>query len=277
MVHCRPGLSCRSPAPRGPGTSLALGVHGSPRSRRRSRVDALGSCRSAEGPRVRPAKAVFLIQGFDGFPRTGRLEFTLCVYPTFTLHSTGTDYRDRSTRVVRFFPAIAISDSSNSARFPPPAGALHPRRCSEVHPWASGERAVLLRHKHRNRKITESGKRVLTVAAPSAFAIWWLVPRLGRFAALHPDIEVRIATIDGREPDLSRDGIDVAVVKRPAKLAARNPVEMLLLHEVVSPSARRHCSMEPHRCSGPLILCNILSSNASRRRPRTSSSDGLTG
>jgi LysR family transcriptional regulator, glycine cleavage system transcriptional activator len=76
---------------------------------------------------------------------------------------------------------------------------------------------------------------VLTVASPAAFAIWWLVPRLGRFAALHPDIEVRIATIDGHEPDLLRDGIDVAIVKRPAKEAARNPLEMALLSEIVFP------------------------------------------
>jgi LysR family transcriptional regulator, glycine cleavage system transcriptional activator len=76
---------------------------------------------------------------------------------------------------------------------------------------------------------------VLTVASPAAFAVWWLVPRLGRFAALYPGIEVRIATIDGREPDLLRDGIDVAVVKRPAKMAARHPFEMPLLSEVVFP------------------------------------------
>jgi len=76
---------------------------------------------------------------------------------------------------------------------------------------------------------------VLTVASPAAFAIWWLVPRLGRFAALYPEIEVRIATADGREPDLLRDGIDVAVVKRPAMAAARNPLEMPLLSEVVFP------------------------------------------
>jgi LysR family transcriptional regulator, glycine cleavage system transcriptional activator len=76
---------------------------------------------------------------------------------------------------------------------------------------------------------------VLTVGVPAAFAIWWLVPRLGRFAALHPEIEVRIATIDGREPDLWRDGIDVAVVKRPAKAAAHNKTEMALLREIVFP------------------------------------------
>jgi DNA-binding transcriptional LysR family regulator len=76
---------------------------------------------------------------------------------------------------------------------------------------------------------------VLTVAAPAAFATWWLVPRLGRFAALHPEIEVRIAAMDGREPDLRRDGIDVAVVKRLAKIADNNPVEMPLLREIVFP------------------------------------------
>ena len=76
---------------------------------------------------------------------------------------------------------------------------------------------------------------VLTVAAPAAFATWWLVPRRGRFAALHPDIEVRIAAMDGREPDLWRDGINVAVVKRNAKLAEHNPFEMPLLREVVFP------------------------------------------
>jgi LysR family transcriptional regulator, glycine cleavage system transcriptional activator len=76
---------------------------------------------------------------------------------------------------------------------------------------------------------------VLTVAAPAAFAVWWLVPRLGRFATLYPDIEVRIAAIDGREPDLRRDGIDVAVVRRAAKAAVGNAAEMPLLHELVFP------------------------------------------
>ena len=76
---------------------------------------------------------------------------------------------------------------------------------------------------------------VLTVAASAAFATWWLVPRLGRFASLHPDIEVRIAAMDGREPDLWRDGVDIAVVKRPANLADRDRVEMPLLREIVFP------------------------------------------
>lgn len=74
---------------------------------------------------------------------------------------------------------------------------------------------------------------ILTVAAPSAFATWWLVPRLGRFASAHPNIEIRIAVIDHREPDFRRDGIDAAVVMRAA--GDRRPCEMALLREKIFP------------------------------------------
>ena len=76
---------------------------------------------------------------------------------------------------------------------------------------------------------------MLTISAPSAFATWWLVPRLGRFAALHPEIEVRIAVIEGREPDLQRDGVDAAIVQRPAGAAADSGIEMPLLRETIFP------------------------------------------
>jgi DNA-binding transcriptional LysR family regulator len=76
---------------------------------------------------------------------------------------------------------------------------------------------------------------MLTISATSAFATWWLVPRLGRFAALHPEIEIRIAVIEGREPDLQRDGADVAIVQRPARAAADSAMEMPLLRETIFP------------------------------------------
>lgn len=74
---------------------------------------------------------------------------------------------------------------------------------------------------------------MLTIAAPSAFATWWLVPRLGRFAAAHPHIEVRIAVMDHREPDFRRDGVDAAVVMRPPRNRAIH--EMPLLREKIFP------------------------------------------
>jgi DNA-binding transcriptional LysR family regulator len=76
---------------------------------------------------------------------------------------------------------------------------------------------------------------MLTISAPSAFATWWLVPRLGRFAALHPEIEVRIAVIEGRKPDLQRDGVDAAIVQHPSRAAVDSAVEMPLLRETIFP------------------------------------------
>lgn len=74
---------------------------------------------------------------------------------------------------------------------------------------------------------------MLTVSAPGAFATWWLVPRLGRFAAAHPHIEIRIAVMDHREADFRRDGIDAAIVMRSPRSDA--PCEMPLLREKIFP------------------------------------------
>jgi LysR family glycine cleavage system transcriptional activator len=91
---------------------------------------------------------------------------------------------------------------------------------------------LILRASDRIRSPRQVG--VLTVAAPGAFAMWWLVPRLGRFAARHPQIEIRIATMDYREPDFERDGLDAAIVLRPSGRDLRRN-ELLLLRERIFP------------------------------------------
>lgn len=91
---------------------------------------------------------------------------------------------------------------------------------------------LILRASDRIRGRRQVG--VLTVAAPAAFASWWLVPRLGRFASRHPQIEIRIATMDYREPRFECDGIDAAIVMRPAGyLPPKN--ELPLLRERIFP------------------------------------------
>jgi LysR family transcriptional regulator, glycine cleavage system transcriptional activator len=72
--------------------------------------------------------------------------------------------------------------------------------------------------RHAFRQIGEATRRVqalpragmLTVSSPPAFAASWLVPRLGRFSARHPDIELNIATTR-RLANFSADGIDLAI------------------------------------------------------------------
>ncbi len=56
----------------------------------------------------------------------------------------------------------------------------------------------------------DEGRRPVTVTASIGIAALWLVPRLARFQALHPEIDVRLAA-NNRLLDLERDGIDVAI------------------------------------------------------------------
>ena len=51
---------------------------------------------------------------------------------------------------------------------------------------------------------------VLTVSVLPSFAARWLVPRLPRFSARHPEIDLRIAT-DDRTVDFNRENVDVAL------------------------------------------------------------------
>ncbi len=50
----------------------------------------------------------------------------------------------------------------------------------------------------------------LTVTAPPSFAARWLIPRLRRFTAQHPDIDVRVSASD-RLDDIGPRGPDIAV------------------------------------------------------------------
>jgi LysR family glycine cleavage system transcriptional activator len=51
---------------------------------------------------------------------------------------------------------------------------------------------------------------ILNVTCTAGFATYWLVPRLGRFETLHPEIDVRISA-SHRVLDFQRDGIDLAI------------------------------------------------------------------
>ncbi len=51
----------------------------------------------------------------------------------------------------------------------------------------------------------------ITVSASVAFSYFWLMPRLERFSARHPEIDIRILATD-QTVDLRQDGVDVAVI-----------------------------------------------------------------
>ncbi len=58
--------------------------------------------------------------------------------------------------------------------------------------------------------LTQADNPVLTLTTGNVFASRWLVWRMSKFSALHPDIELRLA-IEGHTVDLSRGDIDCGI------------------------------------------------------------------
>ncbi|MFC5358981.1 LysR substrate-binding domain-containing protein [Azospirillum himalayense] len=59
-------------------------------------------------------------------------------------------------------------------------------------------------------------RRILRVSAPTSFAMRWLIPRLNRYHAGHPHVEVAVTTVSTVLEDL-RGGVDVAIRRGVAR------------------------------------------------------------
>ena len=62
-------------------------------------------------------------------------------------------------------------------------------------------------------------RRILRVSAPTSFAMRWLIPRLNRYHAAHPHVEVAVTTVSCVLDDL-RGGVDVAIRRGAARADA---------------------------------------------------------
>jgi len=60
------------------------------------------------------------------------------------------------------------------------------------------------------RAVADTEEGPLDVSCPGTFTMRWLIPRLYRFQAEYPDIDVRL-TASSRPVDFARDGFDVAI------------------------------------------------------------------
>ncbi len=61
-----------------------------------------------------------------------------------------------------------------------------------------------------DRLVERRSPGILTVGTSPDFAAKWLVPRLGRFAAAHPEIDLRVSSA-ARHVDLVRERVDLAI------------------------------------------------------------------
>ncbi len=65
-------------------------------------------------------------------------------------------------------------------------------------------------HDATERLVRRDGDATLTISTLTTFAAKWLVPRLGGFQDLHPEISIRITTSTA-SVDFDRDDVDVAI------------------------------------------------------------------
>jgi len=86
-----------------------------------------------------------------------------------------------------------------------------------------------------DRVTRRTARRILTVAAPTPVASFWLLPRLADFGARFPGIEPHVVSFDAGEPLFARDQLDLAILKRPVAGFRLQRNEALLMRDLVFP------------------------------------------
>jgi LysR family glycine cleavage system transcriptional activator len=122
--------------------------------------------------------------------------------------------------------------------------------------YAPYVREALARLKEGDLAVTDPERRarVLTVSVSPSFAAKWLAPRIGEFAARHPDLDLRISA-SAQHVDFSDDDIDLAIRHGdgawPALAAIRLCTERWL--PACSPTLRRERVAPAQIAELPLI------------------------
>jgi DNA-binding transcriptional LysR family regulator len=102
---------------------------------------------------------------------------------------------------------------------------------------------VLDRLRETTRRLrAPARRRTFTVTTTVGFASLWLVPRLPRFTAAHPGVDVRLSAVN-RMVDLEREDIDVAVRFQPRDRGLGEP----LFGESVQPVCAPALARDPRR------------------------------
>jgi LysR family glycine cleavage system transcriptional activator len=103
-------------------------------------------------------------------------------------------------------------------------------------------------------------ERRLRIKLPPTFAIRWLVPRLARFHAMHPRIDVQITTSHERA-DFAREDVDVSIHSEP--VAPMGPGFRRLFGETLVPVCapglleRGPPLREPGELARHVLLCSM--------------------
>jgi DNA-binding transcriptional LysR family regulator len=143
----------------------------------------------------RPLPPLDLVRGFEAAAR--HLSFTLAAAELFVTQSAVS----RQVQSLEAFLGVPLFERRHKSLALTPAGRA----------YAQAAASALAQLRMATREARDSARaHVLTVTSTVSFASLWLVPRLARFRAIHPGIDVRIAATH-EVLDLEREGIDLAL------------------------------------------------------------------
>ncbi len=106
--------------------------------------------------------------------------------------------------------------------------------------------------KAMERVIDSDSRGSLTLSVAPTFAVMWLIPRLQKFYALHPDIDVRISTSLGLV-DFQRDDFDAAIRLGSGQWFGLETIK--LFDETVTPMCSPRLLEGPDALKSPNDLC----------------------
>jgi DNA-binding transcriptional LysR family regulator len=135
------------------------------------------------------------LRGFEAAGRT--LSFTRSAEELFVTQSA----LSRQVKALEDALGVPLFERRHRALALTPAGQAFHRAVSEH------LRAIALAADAAGRQAREPG---LTLTTTVSFASLWIIPRLSRFRARHPDVEVYVSA-DDRTVDLDRGDVDIAV------------------------------------------------------------------
>jgi DNA-binding transcriptional LysR family regulator len=174
---------------------------------------------------LRALPSLDFLRGFEAAGR--RLSFTLAAEELFVTQSA----LSRQIKALEDALGLRLFERRHRALALTAAGAVYHR---DVTTALSALAAA-----------TESTRGVvrapgLAITTTVSFASLWIIPRLSRFRARHPDVEVYVSA-DDRTVDLSRGEVDIAVRYLPESAAPETAVRLFgeRMLPVVSPALMR--------------------------------------
>ena len=171
---------------------------------------------------LRALPSLDFLRGFEAAGR--RLSFTLAAEELFVTQSA----LSRQIKALEDALGIALFERGTRAR---------------AHAFRRGVSSRGRQHPCRNRRggRRREGRRLaagVTLSTTVSFASLWIIPRLSRFRAAHPEVEVYVSA-DDRVVDVTRGDVDVVVRYLPDASAPAGALRLFgeRMMPVASPSS----------------------------------------